>query len=155
MGIKDTALFRRFAKKAFKEIDIDKTGKVDYKEVCIGILKIYDSLNAKFPAHVLAPKRAEIFDLCKKYDTSGDGVIDFDEFLEMAKVLVGSRTNFRESLPWKYGSVLVLKLVICPLAAAGLLKLLMHVEAPFADKLPVAPLASVIEIGIKMATKTD
>lgn len=22
----------------------------------------------------------------------------------MAKVLVGSRTNFRESLPWKYGS---------------------------------------------------
>lgn len=33
------------------------TGHVDYKEVCIGILKIYDSLNAKFPAHVLSPKR--------------------------------------------------------------------------------------------------
>jgi hypothetical protein len=32
-------------------------GHIDYKEVCIGILKIYDSLNAKFPAHVLAPKR--------------------------------------------------------------------------------------------------
>jgi hypothetical protein len=26
-------------------------------QVCIGVLKIYDSLNAKFPAHVLAPKR--------------------------------------------------------------------------------------------------
>lgn len=39
-----------------------------------------------------------------QYDTSGDGVIDFNEFLEMAKVLVGSRKNFRESLPWKYGS---------------------------------------------------
>jgi hypothetical protein len=26
-------------------------------QVCIGILKIYDSLNAKFPAHVIAPKR--------------------------------------------------------------------------------------------------
>lgn len=32
-------------------------GHIDYKEVCIGILKIYDSLNAKFPAHVLSPKR--------------------------------------------------------------------------------------------------
>jgi hypothetical protein len=26
-------------------------------QVCIGVLKIYDSLNAKFPAHVIAPKR--------------------------------------------------------------------------------------------------
>lgn len=41
---------------------------------------------------------------CKQYDTSEDGTIDFDEFLEMAKVLVGSRTNFTDSLPWKYGS---------------------------------------------------
>lgn len=39
-----------------------------------------------------------------QYDKDENGTIDFDEFLEMAKVLVGSRTNFRESLPWKYGS---------------------------------------------------
>jgi len=51
--------------------------------------------------------------------------------------------------------VLVLKLVICPLAAAGLIKLLLHIQAPFAEKVPIAPLASVIEIGIKMATKAD
>jgi hypothetical protein len=33
-----------------------------------------------------------------------NGTIDFPEFLEMAKVLVGSRTNFFDSLLWKYGS---------------------------------------------------
>jgi hypothetical protein len=179
--------------------------------------------------------------LLLQYDKDGNGVIDFDEFLEMAKVLVGSRQNFRESLVWKYGSgvkrgavqlgmsvrvwegeqasilpvpgssasevsaaaaiaslagscgllvrhatacleavpsgvshtralpqepttascaacatrasVLVLKLVICPLAAVGVLKLLTHVEAPYADKVPAAPLASFIEIGLKLAGK--
>ena len=49
--------------------------------------------------------------------------------------------------------MLILKLVLCPLAAAGLIKLLLHIEAPFAEKVPVAPLASLIEIGVKMATK--
>jgi hypothetical protein len=52
-------------------------------------------------------------------------------------------------------AVLVLKLVICPLAAMGLVKLLMHIDAPYAHKLPVAPLASVIEMGVKMASKAS
>jgi hypothetical protein len=51
-------------------------------------------------------------------------------------------------------AVLVLKLVICPLAALGLLKLLRHIEAPFAHKVPVAPLASIIEMGLKMASQS-
>lgn len=51
-------------------------------------------------------------------------------------------------------AVLVLKLVICPLAALALVRLLQHVEAPLSHKIPVAPLASVIEIGIKMAGKS-
>jgi hypothetical protein len=42
--------------------------------------------------------------VCVQYDKDESGTIDFEEFLDMAKVLVGSRTNFRESLPWKYGS---------------------------------------------------
>jgi Ca2+-binding EF-hand superfamily protein len=33
MGIKDSAYFRKAANKAFKEIDMDGTGCVDYKEV--------------------------------------------------------------------------------------------------------------------------
>jgi hypothetical protein len=57
MGVKDTAFFEKQARKAFDEIDVDKSGAVDYKEVCIGIYKIYDNLNMKFPAHVPAPKR--------------------------------------------------------------------------------------------------
>lgn len=48
-------------------------------------------------------------------------------------------------------AVLVLKLIICPLAAGGLLRLLKHIEAPYAHKVPVAPLASIIEMGLKMA----
>ncbi|WIA31030.1 hypothetical protein OEZ86_001068 [Tetradesmus obliquus] len=156
MGIKDTPMFRKWARKAFDEIDMDKTGRVDYKEVCIGILKIYDSLNAKFPAHVIAPKRVEMLDMCRKYDKDGNGTIEFEEFLEMSKVLVGSRKNFTESLVWKYFSVLTLKVVICPLAAAYLIKYLRSIEAPMAERLPVAPLASILEMGIKfMAAKTD
>lgn len=48
MGIKDTPMFRKWARKAFDEIDMDKTGRVDYKEVrcsCIAecIFIPYDS----------------------------------------------------------------------------------------------------------------
>lgn len=50
-------------------------------------------------------------------------------------------------------TVLVLKVIICPLAAAGLVKLLMHLQTPYAEKVPVAPLASIIEIGLKLASK--
>lgn len=42
--------------------------------------------------------------LWTQYDKNDDGTIDFEEFLDMAKVMVGSRKNFRESLVWKYGS---------------------------------------------------
>lgn len=52
-------------------------------------------------------------------------------------------------------AVLVLKVVICPLAALGLVKLLTHIQTPYAEKLPVAPLASVIEMGIKFASKAS
>lgn len=52
-------------------------------------------------------------------------------------------------------AVLVLKVVICPLAALGLVKLLTHVQAPFAEKLPVAPLASIIEMGLKFASRAS
>eukprot|EP00878_Enallax_costatus_P000263 GHUV01000330.1.p1 GENE.GHUV01000330.1~~GHUV01000330.1.p1 ORF type:complete len:163 (+),score=49.00 GHUV01000330.1:236-724(+) len=154
MGIKDSAMFRKWARKAFDEIDMDHTGKADYKEVCIGLLKIYDQLNAKMPAHVLAPHRTEMLNLCKKYDKNGDGTIDFDEFLEMAKVLVGTRRNWRDSLLWKYGAVLVLKVVLCPLAAVLIVRGLKQVEAPGAEKVPIAPLASVIEMAVKFASKT-
>jgi hypothetical protein len=51
--------------------------------------------------------------------------------------------------------VLVLKVVICPLAALGLVKLLTHVQAPYAEKVPVAPLASIIEMGLKFASKAS
>eukprot|EP00879_Flechtneria_rotunda_P024808 GHRR01026326.1.p1 GENE.GHRR01026326.1~~GHRR01026326.1.p1 ORF type:complete len:158 (+),score=56.66 GHRR01026326.1:335-808(+) len=154
MGIKDSRMFKRFARRAFDEIDLDKTGRVDYKEVCIGLLKIYDQLNAKMPAHVLAPKRIEILNLCRKYDKDGNGSMEFDEFLEMATVLVGSRKNWRESLPWKYGSVLIVKVVLCPLAAAAILKGLKDLNTPYAEKVPAAPLASVIEIAAKLVGKS-
>eukprot|EP00775_Hariotina_reticulata_P002368 gene2368-2673_t len=154
MGLKDTKMFENWARKAFNSIDVDKSGMVDYKEVCIGILYIYDNLNMKFPAHVPAPTRTEIMNLCKKYDTNENGAIDFNEFLEMAKVLVGSRTNFFDSLLWKYGSILVLKLVICPLAAAFLIKQLVNLHTPFAEKVPAAPIASILEMCIKMAAKS-
>jgi hypothetical protein len=42
--------------------------------------------------------------MCKKYDADGSGTIDAEEFLAMAKVLVGSRKNFFDSIPWKFGS---------------------------------------------------
>jgi hypothetical protein len=45
-----------------------------------------------------------------------------------------------------------LKLVICPLAAVWFVKLLCTLEAPHADKVPVAPLASLIEMAIKFVT---
>lgn len=45
-----------------------------------------------------------------------------------------------------------LKLVICPIAALYLVQALQHVDAPLSHKLPVAPLASLIEMAIKFAS---
>lgn len=154
MGIKDGKFFEKAARKAYKEIDVDGEGKVDYKEVCIGILKIYDNLNMKFPAHVPAPKRDDVMTMCAKYDTDGNGTIEFEEFLEMAKVLVGSRKNFFESIPWLYGSVLCLKLVICPILASYVIKgFIMYVHEGYGKKIPQGPVAAVLEIIIKLLTK--
>jgi hypothetical protein len=49
-----------------------------------------------------------------------------------------------------------LKLVVCPLVAVYLVAGLRHVEAPYAHKLPAAPLAGLIEMVIKfVGTKLD
>jgi len=42
--------------------------------------------------------------MCVKYDADGDGCLDQAEFAELAKVLFGTRSAWRESLPWIIGS---------------------------------------------------
>lgn len=142
MGFKDTKLFRDLAKKAYKELDVDKTGRVDYKEVIIGLLKLYDKINQNLPLHVPAPTSKAMMEMCYKFDKDGDGFIDEPEFLELARVLFGTRERWRESLPWIVGSTLALNLVIFPIAASEIVRIIREKDERV--HLPTAPVAALL-----------
>lgn len=44
--------FENATRASFEEVDVDKTGSLDYKELYIALLLFYDKLNAILPVHV-------------------------------------------------------------------------------------------------------
>ncbi|KAI8466397.1 MAG: hypothetical protein J3K34DRAFT_524570 [Monoraphidium minutum] len=142
MGFKDTKMFQSLAKRAYKDLDVDKTGRVDYKEVMIGLLKLYDKINEKLPMHISAPSRRDMMELCIRFDRDDDGTLDQAEFLDLARVMYGTRQRWRESLPWIIGSTLLLNLVLFPGAATLISRLIAEHTQKWAP--PPAPLAGLL-----------
>ncbi|KAG2487657.1 hypothetical protein HYH03_013794 [Edaphochlamys debaryana] len=122
-GLNFTAsnFFKDQARKAFDECDIDRDGQLDTKEVYVGLLKLYDLLNRKLPYHIKVPKIGDINSLMDKYDGNSNRHLDFPEFLELCKGLVGTKKNWRDSLFLKIGIAVVMKALGFPYLA-GLIK---------------------------------
>lgn len=45
---------------AFKQCDVDNSGRIDVKELHIGLLILYDKLNGMLPIHYPIPSKAEV-----------------------------------------------------------------------------------------------
>jgi len=84
----DGARFRKFAKKAFDAVDADGSGALEPMEVYAAVLELYIKIVGV--VKVTPPTRKTVLDLVASLDTNKDGVVQFDEFLNVAKFLVGN-----------------------------------------------------------------
>jgi len=84
----DGARFKKFAKKAFDAVDADGSGSLDPMEVYAAVLELYIKILAV--VKVTPPTRKTVLDLVASLDTNKDGAVQFDEFLMLAKFLVGN-----------------------------------------------------------------
>ncbi|PNH02904.1 hypothetical protein TSOC_011077, partial [Tetrabaena socialis] len=80
----------------------------------IGLLKLYDLVNQKLPYHVRVPSIDEVNLLLDKYDVNGNRRLEFPEFLETCKGLIGTRKNWRDSLFLKIGVAVAMKALVGP-----------------------------------------
>ena len=71
--------------KIFKNFDHDGSESIDAKELG-NLLRVRG----------LHPSNKEVEEMIRKYDTSGNGVIEFDEFIEIYKSLKGKKVTVDE-----------------------------------------------------------
>ncbi|KAJ9506598.1 hypothetical protein QJQ45_018432 [Haematococcus lacustris] len=108
--------FERAVRKSFQEMDVDKSGTLDIKELYVAILKLYDTLNSTLPTHVRIPSLADMRNLMNKYDKDGKGSLTFPEFLLVCRSLVGAKGGFFNSLFFKGMTTVAIKVLLIPLA---------------------------------------
>lgn len=145
-------LVLHLAKKSFQECDLDKDGAIDAKELHVGLLLVYDKLNKSLPVHLQPPDHDTVQDLLRKYDADGTGHLDFEEFHECVRAVVGlnEKAKFTDSLPAMVLGRMALKMAIFPLAAVALKALLCQVHGA-ADKVPNGALVFGVEGLYKVA----
>ncbi|GIL82382.1 hypothetical protein Vretimale_11810 [Volvox reticuliferus] len=120
-NIVESKWFENQCRKAFNECDLDRSGSLDNKEVYIGLLKMYDLINRKLPYHVRIPSFTEVNMLLEKYDKNDNRKMEFAEFLECCKGLIGRRKDWKDSLVLKIGVAVLLKALGYPYLA-GVIK---------------------------------
>ncbi|KAG2436295.1 hypothetical protein HXX76_006606 [Chlamydomonas incerta] len=121
LNVTKSKWFESQVRKAFNECDVDRDGALDTKEVYIGLLKLYDLINRKLPYHVRIPSIDDVNKLLDKYDVNGNRRLEFPEFLETCKGLIGNRKDWKDSLFVKIGVAVLMKSLGFPYLA-GLLK---------------------------------
>ena len=75
-------------RKAFQDVDSDKSGTVDAEELYASVLALYLTLN-QYGLYVVAPDRKVVDALLKEVDARGNknGKLDYDEFAEVMQTL--------------------------------------------------------------------
>eukprot|EP00195_Chlamydomonas_chlamydogama_P008660 CAMPEP_0202892474 /NCGR_PEP_ID=MMETSP1392-20130828/2194_1 /ASSEMBLY_ACC=CAM_ASM_000868 /TAXON_ID=225041 /ORGANISM="Chlamydomonas chlamydogama, Strain SAG 11-48b" /LENGTH=162 /DNA_ID=CAMNT_0049576437 /DNA_START=85 /DNA_END=573 /DNA_ORIENTATION=- len=141
----NSEFFKNAVQKSFESVDVDKDGQLDYKELYIGLLKLYDDLNDKLPCHIKIPTNAEVDKMLKKYDKDNSGRLNSEEYLELSKALLGNRKNWRDSIFLKCAFVLGCKIVAFPYLGGLTKRGLSRVGVPYINKLPVPLLCLVME----------
>jgi Ca2+-binding EF-hand superfamily protein len=152
-GFRESPVVQNAIQKAFDETDLDRNGTVDFKELYIALLRVYDKLNSKLPSHVKPPQLDEVNRLMRKFDVDGSGSIGFPEFKKLVNSLLFDKKDWRESLLFKVSVAIVTKAVLFPLSALGIKEGLVAAGLEKYDVMPASVLSSVLEMGFKLATK--
>eukprot|EP00197_Chlamydomonas_leiostraca_P011333 CAMPEP_0202866866 /NCGR_PEP_ID=MMETSP1391-20130828/8403_1 /ASSEMBLY_ACC=CAM_ASM_000867 /TAXON_ID=1034604 /ORGANISM="Chlamydomonas leiostraca, Strain SAG 11-49" /LENGTH=168 /DNA_ID=CAMNT_0049546853 /DNA_START=73 /DNA_END=579 /DNA_ORIENTATION=- len=149
-GFTKSPAFEKMCRKSFDAVDVDKDEQLDFKELYLAILKLYDILNAKLPCHMRVPNTEEMTAVFTKYDKNKSGKLDFSEYLEVCRGLVGAK-HFFDSVVFKALVVVGLKVALFPLVAKGVKAGLNECGVPhgITDKVPV----SVVALGVELACK--
>ncbi|PSC71794.1 Calcium-binding EF hand family [Micractinium conductrix] len=148
-----TVLVEKIAKSSFKECDLDGTGHIDAKELHVGLLLVYDKLNKALPVYLKPPKHDTVRALMKKYDADGNGTLDFHEFHQCVRTMVGLNEDakFTDSIPFVIGRRMLFKMALFPLVAFGIKKLLVAAGGDGMDVIPNGVLSFGVEGVAKLA----
>ncbi|KAG1667627.1 hypothetical protein FOA52_001681 [Chlamydomonas sp. UWO 241] len=118
--VTSTKWFSRTAKKSFDDFDLDKNGSLNASELFACLLKMYDEVNFRLPTHVMGPTRSEVTALMKKYDVNESGGLEFEEFLKVARSVMGV-SNITHSIPINCTVIILLRLALLPLIAGRII----------------------------------
>ena len=81
-------MFLRSVKATFEEIDVDNSGTIDETELYIGVLLIYNRINALLPTHNNPPTKSEVVAMMAQFDANNNKKLDRKEFTSLAKALI-------------------------------------------------------------------
>ena len=84
----ESDMFLRSVRATFDEIDVDKSGTIDETELYIGVLLIYNRLNALLPTHNNPPSRNDVIEMMSQFDSNNNRKLDRKEFTTLAKALM-------------------------------------------------------------------
>eukprot|EP00803_Ostreobium_quekettii_P007104 evm.model.scf_721.1 EVM.evm.TU.scf_721.1 scf_721:23611-24099(+) len=148
-AIVNSPTFKKLCRSAFDEVDVDVNQKLDYKELYIALLLLYDKINSTIPVHIEVPTKANVHEYLLRYDKDKTGALEFGEFFELAKDLFGAGRNWKDSLYFRIGMVILTNMVIWPIAGAGAQKGLLKLGIAQAANLP----PSVFSFGVQGVTQ--
>eukprot|EP00271_Cylindrocystis_brebissonii_P004944 TRINITY_DN16908_c0_g1_i1.p1 TRINITY_DN16908_c0_g1~~TRINITY_DN16908_c0_g1_i1.p1 ORF type:complete len:158 (-),score=29.70 TRINITY_DN16908_c0_g1_i1:712-1185(-) len=127
-------------------VEIEKT--MNFAELYIAILLVYNEMNKLLTTHMDPPKRGEVNKLLQEFDTNKDGVLNRDEFEHLMHHFVqyeGKRTLVK----------LFAGLLITPALVFGSKYVMRQVPAvgPVYDRIPRAVLMAVFSCAVGLAMK--
>eukprot|EP00494_Astrolonche_serrata_P028160 UN28425 len=88
----NSSYFKNLVKQVFETIDMDKSSKVDFQEMYIGILLLYVSLTRVIPGGAIPPAVDDVKKLMNKVAPNHESV-DLEEFEALCKVLLQNITG--------------------------------------------------------------
>lgn len=144
--------FEKQARKAFSECDIDKDGQLDYKEIYIALLKLYDLINRKCPYHIKVPSIDDVNHLLDKYDSNANRKFEFPEFLQCCQGLIGNKKDWRDSIALKIAIAVGLKALGFPYLAGFIKSGIQQLGLTQIQGIPVGAITYMLEASVKQIT---
>lgn len=140
--------FEKLCGRAFNQCDVDGSGRIDIKELHIGLLILYDKINRVLPIHYPVPSKYEISRLMTEFDRDNSNELTFEEFYQLARFQLGmNKGRWHRSIWFRIVRKWTLKAVVWPAAGKGAKKGLGAIGIP-AGRLPTAVAAFVVEAAI-------
>jgi len=102
--------------------DADASGRIDSRELHLGIALLYGRINNRMPLNLPTPTKREIEEVLKRHDADGSGSLDEAEFRSVARELLAGDGKPSRSLPFRAVRSLVTTLGLVPALALAVSK---------------------------------